>query len=63
MEKIEFLADGIKIKPPSISDEIKVEFTTGIYSLESLKKAFLWQGIKGQAFKITVETEETQNAE
>jgi len=40
---IKFNADKIKIKPPNIADELKVELTTGIYAINDLKEAFIWQ--------------------
>lgn len=54
MMVVEFLADKIKIYPPTAGEEVKVTLTTGIYSLKALVPAFVWQE-GNQGFRITIE--------
>lgn len=44
ISEIKFTAEKIKIKPPGIDETIKIELSTGVYSLAQLAPAFVWQG-------------------
>lgn len=50
---INFKADGIALKPPTINDEILVVLSTGVYELAKLQPAYLWQGERG-IYKVTI---------
>jgi hypothetical protein len=57
MEEISFIADRIKIYPPTAGEEVTVSFKTGVYSLETLQKAIPWQICSETRFKIIVQKE------
>jgi len=50
MEKeiIEFIADKLKIYPPTEGESVTVSFKTGTYSLPELAKAIIWQANTGR---------------
>lgn len=51
---VRFIADKIAIKPPTADGSIKVEFSTGTYSIPKLQLAYMWQATVDRAYEVFI---------
>lgn len=55
MDSITFGADGVRLKPPTVDGNVRVELTTGEYEMDNLQEMYSWQRGDNQSFKVTIE--------